>query len=291
MLAVSLGVFAALCWSIHDLLAKIYAETAGPYRMAFWVMVAGAIALLPVILWRGHIWEISGPGLILPLIMGCFYAFAVAGLFKAFSLAPVSIVGPFTAGYPALVIFWRIYMGLVPSAVEWLALALAASGALIVARTGPKDGGLAMIAPGQLGPVIVASVVASICFATTIVLGQTAAPLIGEYEATFISRFPAALILAPLAWRDGTARGRIGGRAWLGIAGMALLDVAAVSGVNAAGMLPGSDYSAMGISLYGAIAVLLAMIFLKEKVTAGQWLGIGAVVAGVLLLAWPQNIP
>ena len=44
MIAVSLGIFAALCWSVHDLLAKFQAEATGPYRMAFWVMVAGRVS-------------------------------------------------------------------------------------------------------------------------------------------------------------------------------------------------------------------------------------------------------
>ena len=92
MLAISLGIFAALCWSVHDLLAKFQADKTGPYRMAFWVMVAGAASLVPAVLWRGTIWDMPMQGLILALVMGCFYAFAVGGLFKAFSLAPVSIV-------------------------------------------------------------------------------------------------------------------------------------------------------------------------------------------------------
>jgi len=59
------------------------------------------------------------------------------------------------------------------------------------------------------------------------------------------------------------------------------LDVAALTGINFIGTLPNKEMGAMGISAYGAIAVLLAMIFLKEKVSSGQWLGIAMIAAGV----------
>ena len=47
------------------------------------------------------------------------------------------------------------------------------------------------------------------------------------------------------------------------------------------GTLPGKELGAMGISAYGALATLLAMIWLNEKVSLGQWFGIGLIVAGV----------
>jgi drug/metabolite transporter (DMT)-like permease len=289
MFAISLGVFAALCWSFHDLVAKIYAERIGPYRMAFWVMLAGAAALLPVVVWRGALWTAPGEGLLLASLMGVVYAGAVAGLFKGFSLAPISIVGPFTSGYPALVIFWHLYQGLHPTPLEWLALALALAGALVVARTGPADGGLNAIAPGKLPVVIGASLFAAVCFASTIIMGQEAARLIGQYETTFVSRFPAALALLPLMLRDRVSNAAITRPAGFGLIAMAALDVAAVSAINAAGFFPGAEYSSMGISLYGAIAVVLATLFLKDKVTLPQWLGIAMIVASVALLGWPKS--
>ena len=66
---------------------------------------------------------------------------------------------------------------------------------------------------------------------------------------------------------------------------MALLDVFGVIAVNASGHLPGKEFAAIGISSYGAIAVVLAMLILKEKVSAGQWLGILMIATGVATLS------
>jgi uncharacterized membrane protein len=69
---------------------------------------------------------------------------------------------------------------------------------------------------------------------------------------------------------------------------IAALDVLAVVAVIAAGRLPGREFAAIGVSSYGAIAVVFAMIFLREKVSWDQWIGIVLIVAGVATLSVSQ---
>lgn len=38
-------------------------------------------------------------------------------------------------------------------------------------------------------------------------------------------------------------------------------------------------------SLYSAITVLLAQMFLHEQLTTGQWVGVGVILTGVLLVS------
>jgi drug/metabolite transporter (DMT)-like permease len=72
---------------------------------------------------------------------------------------------------------------------------------------------------------------------------------------------------------------------WKVVGAMALCDVVAVTSVNAATYFPNKELGAMAISGYGALSVLLAMLFLKEKVSAAQWLGIVMISCGVGPLA------
>ena len=104
MLAVLFGLFAALCWSLHDLLARKFASDVGPCRMAIGTLLAGATLLTGIVFWNGTILNADPKTLQLALILGIIYGLAVSSLFIAFSLAPVSVVGPATAGYPALVV-------------------------------------------------------------------------------------------------------------------------------------------------------------------------------------------
>ena len=284
MLAVLFGLFAALCWSLHDLLARNYASDVGPYRMASFTLLAGAAVLAGIVLWNGSILNADRATLELALILGVIYGLALSSLFTAFKLAPVSVVGPATAGYPALVVIWGMIHGLHPSVLQYGAIIAIIIGAIIVARMGPPDGGLSAVMPGKIPLLIFSCVVAEVFFASSVLLGQKVAAQVGEFEATFLSRFPAALVLVPFVMREKSDLDKITKRAWAGIFAMGAFDVAAVSGVNYMGRLPNKEFGSMGISAYGAIATLLAMILLKEKTTVLQWLGIAMISAGVAVL-------
>lgn len=286
MLAVLLGLFAATCWSIHDLFTGKMARLLGPMVTAFLVMLVGAAMLLPVVLWRGHLWQAGLAGLGEALALGVAYAVGMAALFKAFHMAPVSVVGPLTAGYPALVVLWGVVNGLSPSALQWLAVVLTIAGAIIVGRMAHEEDEGATLDPARMPEVAIACLVASLGFAAAVVLGQKAAVSLGEFEATFVSRFSAALCLMPFLETRLAGLSRLT-RLPAGIFIMSALDVTALTAVNGAGFLPGKEYAAMGISAYGAIAVLLAMLFLGERVAKGQWLGIAMIVVGVTTLAMP----
>jgi drug/metabolite transporter (DMT)-like permease len=287
MLAVVFGVFAAVCWSVHDLLARKFAAGFGPYRMAVGTLFTGALILSGGVIWHGTLLQADAHALWLTLVLGIIYGIAVSSLFMAFSLAPISIVGPFTAGYPALVVVWGLYLGLYPSAAQYAAILLILAGAVVVGRMGPADGGLQSVAKGKVLPMIFFCGLAVVCFAAAVVLGQAASVTLGEIETTFLSRLPAAVFILPFAFFEKPAAAKPSKAAWLGVFSMALLDVAAVCGINYMGRLPGKELGAMGISAYGAISVLLGMIFLKEKVASWQWVGIAMIVFGVGVLGWP----
>ena len=72
-------------------------------------------------------------------------------------------------------------------------------------------------------------------------------------------------------------------QAWL-LALMGTFDAIALGLVTAAGSLPRAEYASVTSSLFGVLTVLLAAWFLRERVRAVQWLGIGAVFSGTALL-------
>ncbi len=252
--------------------------------MSMVVLLVGALLLMPLVLWRGQLDRLTFDVGLTVLLMGVIYAAALGGLLKAFSLAPVSVVGPLTAAYPALVVIWGVANGLQPAIIEWLAMAIILAGAVMVGKLGPPDGGFAIVQEGKKLTVVIACLVACLCFAATIVLGQKASEVIGPFETTFLSRFPAALALLPIMLRERPEVSRFSTQAlWAG-AGMALCDVIAVTTINVMGAFPNKEFGAMAISSYGAMAALLALWLLKEKAAPGQWLGIGLIVIGIAIL-------
>lgn len=284
MTAVLFGVFAALCWSVHDLIARSMAAQIGAFRMAALVIISGGILLSFYVLYDGTVWSASWDQLMSGFLLGLAYGFGVGGLFKAFSLGPISLVGPVTAGYPVLAVLWGVVNGLEPTLLQWSAVAATLIGAIIVARSGTEDGGINAVEPGKMPTLLFFGLMAVLGYSSSIVLGQQAALQVGEIEATWLSRATALLVLLPFMLSEGKF-GPLTKRNWTGIFVMGGLDVLGVIAVNASGHLPGKAFAGIGISAYGAVAVVLAMMFLKEKVSRGQWLGIALIVGGVATLS------
>ena len=286
-MAVLLGVLAAFSWSLHDLLARSLAARVGPFRMAALVMISGGILLTGFVVYNSSIGQAPRAAVIEALLLGLAYGFGVSGLFKAFSLGPISLVAPITASYPILVVLWGVANGLLPTPLQWTAVAATLIGAIVVGRSGTVDGGINAVAPGKLTTLILFCLLSALGYSCSIVLGQTAAVSAGEIEVTWLSRATALVSILPFV--IGEVRpARLELRHWAGIFTMGALDVAGVVAINASGHLPAKEFAAVGISAYGAIAVILAMLVLKEKVSGGQWLGIGLIAGGVATLSLSQ---
>jgi uncharacterized membrane protein len=287
MTGILLGLFAAFCYAVHDQLARLYAEKIGPFRAAFGVMALGGLLIAGYVVWNGTLWTADPKGVVLALVHGVAYALGVGGIFRAFSLGPVSVVAPLTAGYPVLVVLWGLTGGLVPTFPQWLAVATVALGAAVIGRTGEADGGINAVAPGKAGVLVFWCVVSVLGFAASVIFGQLAGPIIGAVEATWVSRFTATLAMLPFVYAErkppGSAR-----HLWWAVLIMAVLDVAGVTAINYSGNVKGAEFAAMGISAYAAMGALLAAIFLKERVSIGQWIGIAMIAAGVAVLGAPQ---
>jgi drug/metabolite transporter (DMT)-like permease len=177
--------------------------------------------------------------------------------------------------------------GFSPSILQWLGVLLVLIGVTIVGRNGHEDGGSDSVVAGRMPLVIASATIASVAFAAAIVMGQAATHGLGEYEVTFLSRFPAAAVLFFVVMRERGQQLDMSRGALISVFAMAACDVVAVTAINAAAHFPNRELGAMAISSYGALSVVLAMLILKERVTTLQWLGIFMVVAGVAALGWP----
>jgi len=277
-MALLLGLFAALCWAVHDLAARHFAPHMGAARLGLRTELAGFILLLPL-MW--NVPAASTQDWLWILALGMTYGTAIIGLFKAFAMAPVSVVGPFTAGYPALVVLWGMAHGDTPTPLQFLAMGAILGGAVIVGRSGHHDGGMNVVKKGKVPLLIFWIILADICFAASVLMGQKMGPVFGDMRTAALLRLPAAMVLLPVALSETSSSPRLTRTSALIVFGMGGLDALALTGINAMGLMPNKELGAMGISAYGAIAVPLAMIWLKERVSPGEWLGVALIVAGV----------
>jgi drug/metabolite transporter (DMT)-like permease len=285
--AVLLGVFAAISWAILDVIARNFAARIGPFRITLWAfIVAGAI--LTVYFAVKGLPRVSPNGLMLSLIMGVAYAMGVGMLFKAFSLGPISIVGPITQCYAVLVIGWGLLHGLEPTPLQWLAFPAIFLGIILVARFAPNEGEASAVSDGDWGKLFLCCGLSAIGFASAAVLSQAAAPIVGEVETVWISRLTAALTVLPFLGTERHLAIR-GSWQWIAIIAVGILDAAGIAAIAAAGHLPGKEFAVVASSSYGAFGVALAALVLKERVAPLQWAGVLAIVVSIAALGWPAQ--
>ena len=282
MLAIALGLTAALCWAIHDLFVRKLSQGTELVPLMVAVLAAGCVVLiLPAIL-LGDWGKMSTTVLWLALAAGVAFAVAFGSLYKAFSLAPVRVVSPIIGAYPMLSLAIAAGQGRMVTLADWLAVTAIVAGIVVVAMTADA----ASAPKGRTGTAraVAWSALSGSGFAVTFALGQEAARHGSELPAILVTRAAALICVALLLALRRTMPQPIGSQ-WKIMVAMGLLDVVALGAVMTAGRFPHAEFASVSSALFGVLTILLAARFLGEAVRPIQWIGIAVVFAGIGKLA------
>lgn len=277
-MAILLGLVAALAWGIHDLCVRQVSQGTGIFASIVTVLIFGTILVAPVSLWA---WDHprSEGALVLGLASGALFGLAAIAHYKAFSIGPVRLVAPVIGAYPALSVGWAVWTGTPVSALQWLAVFSIIAGVGYVARSGDTQQGTATTSAALLW-----SVLAGTGFALTFAVGQAATALGGELALlapTRIAALAVVLLIALIARvpvLPGWGQIRI-----LGL--MGALDAIALGAVISAGGVAHPELASVLAATFGLITVLLAAIFLRERMGRAQWGAVLVVFAAIAFLA------
>jgi drug/metabolite transporter (DMT)-like permease len=110
-------------------------------------------------------------------------------------------------------------------------------------------------------------------------------PAVGPTISVWVIRLTCFSVLAVAAVPTRQSLKLPSGSVWWLLAAVGFLDTAAFV-ANNAGLHTG-QVSVVSVlaSLYGAVTVLLAWIFLREKLERSQWFGIILIFAGIVLVS------
>jgi drug/metabolite transporter (DMT)-like permease len=134
------------------------------------------------------------------------------------------------------------------------------------------------------GPTILYSLIAACGFAGTFAFGQSAADLSGEMSTTLVTRILAVglVVVVLLIFKKPFWPGKPA-MPWL--IAMGIADGIALYSVLSAGTLPDAQYASVTSSMFGLLTIVLAWVFLKERMSLPQWAGCIIAFAGVGFLA------
>jgi drug/metabolite transporter (DMT)-like permease len=213
-------------------------------------------------------------------------------LYTSFTKGKLSVVVPISASYPALTLVLSMLSGEVVRWESLLGIAISLAGVFLAATTfDPKlDAPHSYPQGAHAHRTHVTSGVGwalSAAFAYGVVfwlIGYHVMPVLGGAASVWIIRLTtgASLALVAMPVRQSIALPR--GSVWWLIPVMAACDTAAFL-FNNLGLARGPiSVVTMLASLFSAVTVLLAGIFLRERLQRTQWLGIALIFAGIILM-------
>ena len=275
MISLTLGMIAASAWGIHDICIRFVSQRGGILPAIATVMLAGSLVLLPISGALGNWSAMTLQSFGLSVISGAVYLVGCISLYKAFGIGPVRVVAPIVGSYPILSIGWAALMGQPVLWDQWLAVGCVIMGVAIVGMLSDHSE-----SDGSQRAAIGWSLVGAGGFAIAFAVGHLATQVGSELPVILVTRLTAAtgaIILLALS-----SRAKIPERsAWPLLALMSLLDALALGIVLAAGNLHRPEFAAVAASTFGIITIILAWLFLKERMTGGQWFGVAVCFLGI----------
>ncbi len=275
MLSLTLGMIAACAWGVHDFCIRFVSQRGGILPAIATVMVGGALFLLPISGAFGNWSAMTLQSFGLSVISGAVYLVGGISLYKAFGIGPVRVVAPIVGSYPILSIGWAALMGQPVLWDQWLAVGCVIMGVAIVGMLSDHSE-----SDGSQRAAIGWSLVGAGGFAMAFAVGHLATQVGSELPVILVTRLTAATgAIILLALSSGA---KIPERsAWPLLALMSLLDALALGIVIAAGNLHRPEFAAVAASTFGIITIILAWLFLKERMTGGQWFGVAVCFLGI----------
>lgn len=280
MSALALGLVAALCWGFHDICVRFLSQKTSISACIFTVILTGLVFHTLATLGTGTLEALPAQAVYLSIAAGVCFIIATFSLYYAFERGPVRLVAPLIAGYPILSVSWFAFQGNPVSVLQWFAvLAIVGGVSCVAALSDTSDEETPAI-----GPTVLFALIAAAGFAGTFAFGQPAAAMSHEMPSTLVTRVTALLLVVVLliVFKQPFWAG-IKALPWL--VAMGIADGVALLCVLSAGALEHAKYAAVSSSLFGMLTVVLAWMFLKERMTPAQWAGCAVAFTGVGFLA------
>lgn len=301
-LAIILGLTGAISWGAADFAARFASRQVGAYRTLFFMQFFGFLALTVYLKSTGGFSHGIAPGWQpwgMAVAAGLLNVLASLALYHSFEHGALSIVGPVSSSYPALTVALSLLSGERIHAVRAAGLGVTLLGVILAAtsfaqsketetQTRPEHAAAAHTEQqrAHLSTGVGWAICAALGFGVLFwFLGFHVVPAVGSAVSVWVMRLTALVALSLAAAPTGQALKLPQGKVWWFLLAVGILDTAAFV-ANNAGLSTG-QVSVVSVlaSLYGAFTVLLAWLFLRERLERSQWLGIVLIFIGIVLVS------
>jgi drug/metabolite transporter (DMT)-like permease len=289
---IALGLTAAIVWGIADYMARFATRRIGTYRTLLYMQLIGFLALSVLIEAMGGLHRLTAgttmQGWEWVILAGLINSGSTLALYRSFEVGTLAVVAPIAASYPALTVVLSILSGETIRRPRGLGLVAAVIGLVLTATSFSKERGKNSTPhlKGHMARGVNWAIVAAIGYGTLFwLLGFRVMPAVGGIVSVWAIRLTTFGTLAILAWPVRQSARPPQGIDWWLVGGIGVVDSIAFVSNNMALKTEQVAVASVLSSLYGAVTVLLAAVFLREKLEWSQWLGIVLIFAGIAFLS------
>lgn len=285
ILSILIGIGGMFGWGIYDFLGGVFAKQIGPFKSFFWSQLAGLLSIFFLAFVFTISANVSALVIILSAIGAIIYAAGYLYFFKGFEIGNVSIVAATMNLWAVFtMLFAFIFMGQRLSTIQTLGVLMIISGATLASLNWNevRKQGL------HLSAGVKEAIFGAFLFGIFWNISEIISEEIGWLLTTLIVKFGIVLFLLIFSFlvkREinlSNASIKIKYIVML----MGVIEAGAVALVNY-GLTIGDAILITPIaSALSIVTIVLAIIFLNEKVTKLQGIGMVAAIVGIILTAF-----
>lgn len=284
MLSIALALASAISWGTGDFLGGLKTRRFAVPLVLVGTSTGGVLLALAMSLVSSQ--EIPPAGdLLLGAISGAIGLVALGAFYQALAIGTMSIVAPVSASGTAIPVIWGIANGESLSALAYGGLVAVVLGVMIASREQDAAHEGQPVALNHRASILLA-LVAAVGFGAIYVLIAEAAT-VSEFWPIVALKGTSLLLVGILVVVAGSRiKGeRPSGNAWLPLLVVGMLDVTANATYAFATKEGPVAISAVVASMFPITTVILAHIFLGERIAPSQKAGVALALVGVVVLA------
>ncbi len=278
------GLGAALFWGLGDFAITTLARYVGTARCLLYIQLFSLVSWIILLAVFPH--EATGgmnPWL-LAALAGVFHVAGLATTYRAFEIGTLSFVSPIASSFAIVTTVMFVIAGDSPATMALLGICLLVGGIVVVTRSTPSDGPVTLkgvpeaaasaLAFGIMFWLFYAYVKDPLGYAYPLILLKV---MSSSFATIYVAKSPSieGAEIQPL-------------KKLIFIAFLAALcdTMAWVSYLLGSKDSHGAVGTALA-SLFSVVTIVLAGIFLKERLNRYQWVGVAIVLGGILLVSLP----
>lgn len=295
---IAFGLGAALSWGLADYFAAVTSRSIGALRVVLGFHVTALLGLGVLVVATNGLARVHAGQVAVFVGIGAVGWASYLAFYGALAIGPISVVSPIVSGYAAITVLLAVaFAGSRLSATQAVAVAVTIAGAMLASADIRNIARIRLQRRAGLGFVLA---LCAMGLLGTFVFGVSYYRSdIGWLGPIFLARgFAAAFLFGHLLCARRWARADFGapspdsfapmrprGRLIGLIALLAVLDTGGYVCFNLGVGHASTAIVAAASAPYAVVPIVMGVSLFRERPTPTQWLGAGAVIAGVVLLA------